>query len=56
MFYLICAWYDYYPESGIGNIKYLTYSEEKAIEKCQELKAKGYDRVDWYESSDLELI
>jgi hypothetical protein len=40
-FYMVCAWDNYYPRSGIGNIFSVTCSEEEAYKLKDDLINKG---------------
>lgn len=52
-FYLVCSWDQYYPSSGIGNIKgvFLTYEEaERYMKEIQDVPEKDKWKLrDYYE-------
>lgn len=58
-FYLICAWYFYYPDSGIGNIKGVVIGDyEQAKNALDDYKKENpyYDRYEIYHSNELPII
>lgn len=57
MFYLVCAWYSYYPESGLGNIQFATTNYMVAKEMLLRLETENkYDYYELYESTELNWI
>lgn len=55
MIYFVCAWNDYYPNGGIGNIKYKTDSYDLAeIAMNKLMQANRHDRYCIFDSSDIE--
>ena len=51
-FYLLCAWDNYYPDSGLGNIKMCANTEEELADLKAELEDE-WDNVRVYHSSWL---
>jgi hypothetical protein len=54
MRYFIVAWDQYYPSSGLGNIKGESSSLEGAIEIAK-MYCEGYDNVQVYDNG-LQLV
>ncbi len=54
-FYLVVAWDVYYPDSGLGNIRLVTYNYEFAELKAKEIRESknAPDHVIIYDSEDL---
>lgn len=54
-FFLVCAWDQYYPASGIRNIKYVTTDKDLAQELAAKLKQPEsyYDYVEVFSSYNL---
>jgi hypothetical protein len=52
----VLAWYDYYPEAGLENVKKTFYTEAEAREYAEFLQSEGaewdYDNVEVVNISD----
>lgn len=44
--YCICAWGEYYPDGGLGNIKESFLDHEKALEAFDKFDKTYYDRCE----------
>lgn len=51
-FYLVCAWDNYYPNGGMGNVVLCTFDKEEAFTVADECTERGipspYDKEDTY--------
>lgn len=43
--YIVCAWYDYYPAGGLGNIEFCSDDLEEAKRKADELSERYNNAV-----------